>query len=70
MKFKEGSSYLIRLHRNNRTESKYKGVNILHVQIVRSYCIRHRVISKHLQQTNQPSCSIYIFIKWIETVIF
>lgn len=45
--------YLIRLHRNDGAQGKYKGMDILHVQIVCSYCIWHRVVSQNLSEKKE-----------------
>jgi len=41
-------THLIRFHGYDGTESKYKGMNILHVEVVGCHGIWHRVISQYL----------------------
>lgn len=40
---------LVRFHRDDGTEGKYEGMDVLHVEIVRGHGVRHGVISHALR---------------------
>lgn len=49
------AQHLVWFHGDDGAESKDERVNVLHVQVVCSHCVRHRVIGQALRRGRRPS---------------